>query len=352
MKDENDKAMEGTLPSDPTADAVPMMSPSAEQLQREAPAIGSIALKAIGQMQRRMTGDEGPIPIPWPTLGRRMAGGFWPGCHVLVGNTGTGKSQFALQVVLNAARQGIPCLYVGLELGQTGLVARLLGLMAKVRWSRLFLGQHEDSSVFHKYMPDLEWLPIHLVTMDSFSWSYENLEPQVAALKAAYPEEKNVLVVVDYLQLVASPASAIGQSSRERIGKASAAARDVARKHNAAVLLLSSTARNNYELVGGHTSKDNKVPAWKGPPARMVGLGKESGEVEFSADSVLALVREPWPKDGPRPKETTMHVAIAKLRAGTTSWTKLNFNGGRFAEAMVQDTTEEERVAAMVRDRA
>ena len=137
MKDENDRLLEGTLPSDPTADAEPMMSPAQKELRDGAPAVGDLVVEALGRMRRRAQGIEKPIPLPWEHLGERLSGGLWPGCHVLVGNTGTGKSQWALQVVLHAARQGVPCLYVGLELGKVDLVARLLGLMSNKKWSRL-----------------------------------------------------------------------------------------------------------------------------------------------------------------------------------------------------------------------
>jgi hypothetical protein len=69
-----------------------------------------------------------------------------------------------------------------------------------------------------------------------------------------------------------------------------------------------------------------------------VGLGKESGEIEFAADSVMALVAEPWrdqdsagqacaPKDG-----THVHLAVAKVRAGSSRWVEMRFDGGSFWE--------------------
>lgn len=48
-------------------------------------------------------------------------------------------------------------------------------------------------------------------------------------------------------------------------------------------------------------------------------MGKESGEIEFAADSVLVLLREPW-KDGRPPKEGThVWLAVAKQRVGPPS---------------------------------
>jgi predicted ATP-dependent serine protease len=68
--------------------------------------------------RRRARGEEKPVPVPWPSVAREIGGGLWPGCHVLVGNTGTGKTQFALQLALHAAEQGVPVRYVGFDLDQ------------------------------------------------------------------------------------------------------------------------------------------------------------------------------------------------------------------------------------------
>lgn len=59
-------------------------------------------------------------------------------------------------------------------------------------------------------------------------------------------------------------------------------------------------------------------------------MGKESGEIEFAADSVLVLVREPW-RDGRPPKEGThVWLAVAKQRVGPPTWVELRFNGHYF----------------------
>ena len=54
-----------------------------------------------------------------------------------------------------------------------------------------------------------------------------------------------------------------------------------------------------------------------GAPGRLVGLGKESGELEFAADTVLVLTQEPWENDTPPRGGTVCHLALAKVRAGT-----------------------------------
>ena len=306
----------------------------AEQTPR---AVGDFVDAAVEQMRRRSRGDEKPIPLPWTSVAEKLNGGLWPGLTVLVGSTGSGKSQWALQVALEAARQQVPVLYVGLELGHTGLVARLLGLMAGKRWSRLFLGKDggELEQVAERHLPELRKLPIHLEVAPPYGWKPDRLRTAVAALCAEHaPDKYPPLVVLDFLQLVSGDK---GQPLRERIQQAAYEARAVARDYNAAVLVVSSTARDNYGTLGGTTKDERKKGSsaalpWQGPAAALVGLGKESGEVEYAADAVLTLVSEPWGTHTPPPEGTHVHMAVAKQRAGTSGWCELRFDGGRFTE--------------------
>jgi replicative DNA helicase len=65
----------------------------------------------------------------------------------------------------------------------------------------------------------------------------------------------------------------------------------------------------------------------------MQGHGKYSGDLEFAGDTVLAFVPEPWPNpDRPPAEGNTVHLAIAKQRAGKAGWTKLMFDGCQFTE--------------------
>ena len=151
-----------------------------------------------------------------------------------------------------------------------------------------------------------------------------------------------MLVVLDFLQLVASREDA-REDLRERIGRAAYAGRAVAREYGAAVLMLSSTSRENYFILSGEAKTNAarkkadapivEYPLGTGNPGRLVGLGKESGDIEFATDAALVLGQEPR-KDG---ELTTCWLAVAKMRARPEwakgkGWAKLWFDGGRFTE--------------------
>lgn len=364
--DENDRARgKGPpLPRHPGDDTEPMLDPDAEAAAKaraeadakleadraarlealKATRVGAFMDAAFDRMEARAAGRERPIPTPWPSVNTALGGGLWPGLFILVGNTGSGKSQFALQAAVDAARHGTPVLYVGLELGKVDLVARLAGLVTRRKWSRLFLGNGEDapgelSLVRNRdEVRELAAMPFHLEVGPPMGWSYDGLDAKMATMRELYPEldgpgSRPILVVLDFLQIVSSPAGE-REDLRERIGRAAYAGRAVAREYDASVLLVSSTAREHYATLEGREAKKDGKPAPQklgiGNAARLVGLGKESGEVEYAADAVLVLARE-----AEEPSSTTRPcywLAVAKGRAVTPSWTPMSFDGGRWSE--------------------
>lgn len=326
-----------------TADAGPF-NPEADKA-RKAMAVellGNLIGDGVETLRRRANGVDKPIPLPgWGRLADALGGGLWPGCHVLTGGTGTGKSQFALQLAYQAARDGIPTRYVALELDALGLVARLLCMAEAANgvpganvpwWSTLYTGREGAGAVIDRlsrtHAPGLAELPLYLATdQGPDGWPYTGIGPAVEQLRAAHPEAKGrpVLLVVDFLQLLSSPDGA-REELRERIGRAAYQARQAARKHGAAVLLLSATARDNYKHLDLKLSDGEPEK----PAKALVGLGKESGEIEYAADTALALGRTA--DAGDRADPGAVWLAVAKQRAGRSGWFRLVEQSGWFVE--------------------
>jgi replicative DNA helicase len=315
----------------------------ANDLEKKAPSIRGCLAGALKLMEQRADGVERPMPTPWPGLNAKLGRGLWPGMHVLTGSTASGKTAFAMQLALSAAQAGHPVLYVGLELDRAQIVARLLALLlAEVRgphvrpvhWSELYLGTNPPALIEAKGEPlrMLEALPIRLEEAPPGLWSANALARRVHAMREAYPADPDQprapLAVIDFLQLVGpSDPENKREDLRERISRAAYAAREAARRHKAAVLMLSSISRESgkglWKMAEDHT-------LGTGDPSALVGLGKESGDIEFAADTVLTLASEL--READQCERPATHLAVAKLRAGVPSWCRFRFNGSWFDE--------------------
>ena len=356
--DEHDKLRAGQLPVDPLEGTVAHSEVSAE-VARAAGAVRTPRLPvrdALDEMRAFGRGDVHAVPVPWDALADRLVGGgLLPrSCTVLVGATGSGKSQWCVQLAVHAAQQGAPVLYIALEADQAELVARCLTVLnPDTYWSSLLLGKQTPTTAD---IDRLTALPLHAVFPEPRQFSADRLTEHVEDLIAAYPG-KTALVVVDFLQLVGAN-EGDRKDLRERVGDVAYAARDLARRTGVAMLLVSSTARENIATLtssdSGQTprSKDGKArqaptPLGQGDAYRLVGLGKETGDIENSATAVLVIGRNGYTASGP----TTMHLGIAKQRAGQTGWVEFVFDGRTFVESTTQrlDDTEPGEVLTVTR---
>ena len=326
--------------------------------------LGELIEPAFKRFKARVTGDESPVPLPWATLAALYGGGLWPGVHIMGGGTGVGKTAFVLQLALHAAREGVPVLYIGLEMGNMDAVARCVALLdaasPDVHASELMHGKSAEKggvslvrlgSLEGTATAELGDLPFELEAGDAHGWGYTQLVPRVADLRERYKvaAEAPVLVVLDFLQLVDSPKDARREELRERITRASYQAREAVRQHNAAVLMVSSTSRENERSLrqwgDGWPAEPVTVAAGKGTTelscGSFIGIGKESGDIEYSAESLTVLARV-----GPGPGKTTrVRVGVPKTRYGASGrHTTLLFNGSRWLDD--PETSEKADAAA------
>ena len=229
-------------------------------------------------------------------------------CGVLVGGTGAGKTQWAVQLAVEAALTGARVLYLALELSRQDLAARVLGALGGVPWSGILRGRLDESAAqrVSDAVRRARTLPLHTECGVPFGYGADTLAARAWSLRPA-------LVVLDYLQLCSGRA---GEDPRTTVGRVSYVARTIARDLGAAVLVLSSTARTNYAELVNDPTKD---------PSALVGLGKESGEIEYAADGVLVLARH---ADQPKARV----FVVAKNRHGPLGRVELEWSGTAFRE--------------------
>lgn len=330
--------------------------------------------QALALIARRVNGDERAIPLPFDDLDAQFGGGLWPGLHFVTSTTGTGKTALALQIARGAANAGSHVLYVPLELDAPQLAIRMIAdtLWDEWRanhktwetngkrghepprppsWSDAYEGRMSGDSkgtaaghaaafknTWAAKFASVEIPRFHVVEGTPGTWDASTLEAELDRVSPpGQTPDRPPLIVVDFLQLV-GPLGGPDQRQdpRERIGLVSYHLRDLARRRGAAVLVISSTARSNYGAFYGAKDGSSKAPRveFTNGTTRLIGCaylleasGKESGEVEYAADTVSALLRTP---DG---EQSIFATAKGRSRGPTRhQWCALKFEGGRFVE--------------------
>jgi hypothetical protein len=302
--------------------------------------LGDLVDAALDRMERRATGGERPVPMSWPNVSAALGGGLWSGTLVtVVGDTGSGKTQWALQAGLHAAESGVPVCYVSPDAGAGQIVARLVGLKAGRRWSDLFVGKaagDEVRDLRQAHAEALKGLPFHVVEADSDRSAVPRTREIGEWMRRRHPEEtpgtRPFLLILDFVQLLGG-AGRDQDDVLEMMAKAAHEARQAARDLDAVLLFVSTTSRETRpdgdESIGIH--RDRRVPPTlgRGNPARLILAGRE-GDVERESDTVLVLAQEP--ATGPRERGGWHRVwcAVAKNPSGGRAWCALRFDGCRF----------------------
>ena len=231
---------------------------------------------------------------------------------ILAARPGVGKTSFALNLAVNAARSGTSVAFFSLEMSAIQLVQRILCAEASVDLSRIRAGQIKDS----------DWGPIadasnrlsklNLYIDDSPGLSI--LEARAKARRELRNAAGNGLIVVDYLQLMQPPTVRRDGNRAVEVGEISRGLKVLAKEMDMPVLALSQLSRQ-VEMRG------KKRP--------MLSDLRESGSIEQDADIVMFIDRSMDPteaEDDNRPNEGEAELIVAKHRNGPTRDIRLAFN--------------------------
>ena len=231
---------------------------------------------------------------------------------ILAARPGVGKTSFALNLAVNAAKAGFPTTFFSLEMSASQLVQRILCSEARISLEKVrggFLGE-ADWQKLADAMGALSAVELYIDDTPSLSI----LEARAKARRELHGKEKG-LIIVDYLQLMQPPRSRRDGNRAVEVGEISRGLKVLAKEMNMPVIALSQLSR----AIEQRGSK--KRP--------MLSDLRESGSIEQDADIVMFIDRsmdETEAASDERPDLDRATLIVAKHRNGPTRDIDLSWN--------------------------
>ncbi|WP_028400582.1 replicative DNA helicase [Ectobacillus panaciterrae] len=220
-----------------------------------------------------------------------------------------GKTAFALNLALHAAKSGTAVGIFSLEMSEKQLIKRMISCIGNVPAKKLRNPKHlfsiPDWQQTSQALAEIGTLPLEIY--DRAGVTTQDIWMQVRKLKRKHPGKK-LLVVIDYLQLITGDSKYRGNRMQE-IGEISRKLKLMARDLNVCVVALSQLSR-------GVESRQDKRP--------LLSDLRETGQIEQDADVIMLMYREDYYDRETENKEVT-EIHVAKQRNGPIGTVRLRF---------------------------
>ena len=237
-----------------------------------------------------------------------LTGGLMPrNITVLAGPPGSGKTGLQISWATRLASEGMPVLFVQLEVDRCEMAARVVSQMADVAPRAIVehLYPVSKSQDFARGLP-----AVRILCMEPNQRTLGNIAEAVEAVEAEYGRKP--LLCVDFLQLLVPGGSEI----RQAVGNIAYGLKQLATTYDIAVLAVTSVSRSFYGGFGDRNDSES--------PTAWLAAGKESGDIEFAAGTFIYLdVGQHNETDGYSPAR----LIVAKARQGRTGFVGMRFYG-------------------------
>jgi len=261
--------------------------------------------------------DTAPVMTSFNELDVLLGGMQRADMLILGARPGLGKSTLAVNICLNAARNGFTSGIFSLEMSREQLALRILAADAGVDAHRLRLGLYteaEEQSIIDS-IGSLSDMPVFIDDTP-----FQGIVEMRGKSRRLSMEHGVDLLVIDYLQLVQGEAKGrFGDNRVQEVSEISRSIKGMARDLNVPILTCSQLSRV-VENRTGHRPQLSDL--------------RDSGSIEQDADVVMFISREDvyftedeWEQQFPgRPYPRAIaEIIIAKHRHGPTGSVKLRF---------------------------
>ncbi len=231
---------------------------------------------------------------------------------ILAARPGVGKTSFALNLAVNAAKSGAAVAFFSLEMSAEQLVQRILCAEARVSLSKIRGGfiSEGDWGAIADATNVLSKLDLYIDDSPGLSI----LEARAKARRELRKAQGKGLIIVDYLQLMQPPQTRRDGNRAVEVGEISRGLKVLAKEMDMPVIALSQLSR---------------AVEMRGKKRPMLSYLRESGSIEQDADIVMFIDRsmdEIEAESEGRPDLGTAELIVAKHRNGPTKDIPLAFN--------------------------
>lgn len=242
------------------------------------------------------------VPTGFKDLDSILAGLHAGDLVIIAARPSVGKTAFALNIGVNAAKEGHPVAIFSLEMSSEQLVQRILCSEARIDSQRLRTGYLKDSDwpQIMQAMGRLHNAPLWVDDTPAISI----LEVRAKA-RRLFRDKPGGLIIVDYLQLM-QPQNRRSENRQVEIADISRGLKILAKELEIPIVALSQLSRAVEQRAG-------KRP--------MLSDLRESGAIEQDADVVMFIDRNTDPRpddDEGRPGKGEAEIIVAKHRNGPT----------------------------------
>jgi replicative DNA helicase len=272
----------------------------------DAAAIGDLVNDAMSELEAIQNRESAYTGLP---TGFRdlddLTSGLQPGNLVIIAaRPGIGKSSLAMNIARNVAVQHEPVAMFSLEMSRYEIGMRLLCAEARVPWDRIRnkrVGPDDWTRVVSAG-ETLHDAPLSIV--DAGNVNIVDIRAKARRLKTS--KQGLSLIIVDYLQLMTSPATRRQDNRQQEVAEISRSLKLLAKELKVPILALSQLNRN---------------PEARADKRPQLSDLRESGSLEQDSDVVMFIHRD----DGDAEKKREAELILAKHRNGPTGSIRLSF---------------------------
>ena len=258
----------------------------------------------LDELSRSESGLPG-LPTGYPELDRQLTGLNKSDLILIAARPGMGKTAFALNIALNAAKKSNKDVVLfQLEMSKDQLASRLLSQEALIEAQKLKTGELDADDWVKIARASNRLAKTHIYVDDNPGITVAEIKAKCRRLG-----DNLGLIVIDYLQLMQS-----GKRTENRVNEIAEISRSMkimAKELNVPVICLSQLSR-------AVEKREDKHP--------LLSDLRESGAIEQDADIVLFIYRDDYYDDESEDKNIA-EILIAKNRHGSTGSLKLQWVG-------------------------